>query len=225
MLYNWYKTELGKALWKEEQKYILQMQTLYKIGLFLQLGTVDKLTVGDSFLLSQSQLQPDTDILVNYNSMPFFDSCIGSIYLSHILEYVEEPHQVLREVKRVLVPEGVLMISFFNIISVWGLRSFIKNESPWKGQFFYQAKIIDWLSLLDFEVFEVHRVFNRLPINQKCLLEKMSVLERFPWKVFSASTIILAKKRVLPLTPIFNRKKSINEFKNYLPEPSASKNK
>ena len=42
--------------------------------------------------------------------------------MPHILEFADEPHQVLREVERVLVPEGHLVITGFNPASLWGLR-------------------------------------------------------------------------------------------------------
>jgi hypothetical protein len=38
------------------------------------------------------------------------------------LELARDPHHALREVERVLVPEGRVVISGFNPASLWGLR-------------------------------------------------------------------------------------------------------
>jgi ubiquinone/menaquinone biosynthesis C-methylase UbiE len=44
------------------------------------------------------------------------------VVLPHTLEFSADPHHVLREVERVLVPEGRVVISGFNPASLWGLR-------------------------------------------------------------------------------------------------------
>jgi hypothetical protein len=44
------------------------------------------------------------------------------VVLPHALELARDPHHALREVERVLVPEGRVVISGFNPASLWGLR-------------------------------------------------------------------------------------------------------
>jgi SAM-dependent methyltransferase len=77
--------------------------------------------------------------------------------MPHILEFAAEPHQVLREVDRVLVPEGQVVITGFNPLSLWGLRQFLTRLGmdpylPREGQFIALPRIKDWLKLLSFEV-------------------------------------------------------------------------
>ncbi len=76
------------------------------------------------------------------------------IVLPHSLEFSENPHQVLREVQRVLMPEGHVILSGFNPWSLWGARRYVTRQSnyPWRGQFVTIARIKDWLALLGFEV-------------------------------------------------------------------------
>ena len=48
-----------------------------------------------------------------------------------------EPHGILREVDRVMMPEGRLVIVGFNPWSLWGLRSSVglsRSQYPWNGQ-------------------------------------------------------------------------------------------
>ena len=44
------------------------------------------------------------------------------VVLPHALELARDPHLTLREVERVLVPEGRVVIAGFNPASLWGLR-------------------------------------------------------------------------------------------------------
>jgi hypothetical protein len=43
------------------------------------------------------------------------------------LEFHDDPHQILREVERVLIPEGEVIITGFNPLSLWGLRRRLPN--------------------------------------------------------------------------------------------------
>jgi SAM-dependent methyltransferase len=86
--------------------------------------------------------------------LPIRENCIDLALLPHALEFSANPHQVLREVERILVPEGHVVISGFNPLSLWGLkRMFSKRKDyPWQGDFLSQPRIKDWLALLGFEV-------------------------------------------------------------------------
>jgi hypothetical protein len=62
---------------------------------------------------------------------------------------------VLREIDRVMMPEGRLVIVGFNPWSLWGLRSaigFSRHQHPWNGHFNSLLRVKDWLSLLGFDV-------------------------------------------------------------------------
>ena len=55
-------------------------------------------------------------------ALPFPDASIDLVVLPHTLELCADPHGVLREVERVLVPEGRVVMTLFNPISLWGGR-------------------------------------------------------------------------------------------------------
>jgi len=96
-------------------------------------------------------------VINRYEELPFASQSIDLVVLPHILEFADEPHQVLREVDRVLVPEGHVVITGFNPASLWGLRQGMTRfgASPYlprAGQFLSLPRIKDWLKLLSFEV-------------------------------------------------------------------------
>ncbi|WP_374488630.1 class I SAM-dependent methyltransferase [Zoogloea sp.] len=96
------------------------------------------------------RVQVETD----YAALPFESQSLDLVVLAHVLEFAHHPHHVLREVERVLVPEGQLIITGFNPVSLFGLRRRLKGESgsyPWHGQYLSTRRIKDWLELLSFE--------------------------------------------------------------------------
>lgn len=87
-------------------------------------------------------------------ALPFATASLDLVLLPHVLEFSRHPHQVLREVERVLVPEGSVIISGFNPFSLWGLRRLMARQRgpyPWRGHYFSVLRIKDWLTLLGFE--------------------------------------------------------------------------
>lgn len=96
-------------------------------------------------------------VINRYEELPFATNSIDLVVMPHILEFAEEPHQVLREVDRVLVPEGQVVLTGFNPASLWGLRQLMARLGmapflPREGQFISLARIKDWMKLLSFEV-------------------------------------------------------------------------
>ena len=85
---------------------------------------------------------------------PFATHSIDLVILPHVLEFAVNPHQILREVERVLVPEGHVLIAGFNPFSLWGAkRSVMRGQGPvpWCGTYLSVRRLKDWLALLGFE--------------------------------------------------------------------------
>lgn len=96
-------------------------------------------------------------VISRYEELPFATHSIDLVVLPHILEFASDPHQVLREVERVLVPEGHLVITGFNPYSFWGARQYLARFGaspflPRAGHFISLPRIKDWLTLLSFDV-------------------------------------------------------------------------
>ena len=92
--------------------------------------------------------------------LPFANASIDLVILPHVLEFDAAPHQILREVERVLVPEGQVVVTGFNPFSLWGVRrKFTRKKSlpdskgiaPWRGQYLSILRLKDWFALLGFE--------------------------------------------------------------------------
>lgn len=95
------------------------------------------------------------DVCCSLCELPFASASIDLVVMPHVLESHDDPHQILREVERILIPDGQVIITGFNPVSLWGLRRFIRrnrHEFPDNGNFISVLRLRDWLNLLSFEV-------------------------------------------------------------------------
>lgn len=88
--------------------------------------------------------------------LPFRDASIDLVTLPHVLEFSADPHQLLREVDRVLRPEGRVVVTGFNPLSLWGIRNIVPRGVlrpflPRESQMIALPRLRDWLKLLGFE--------------------------------------------------------------------------
>ncbi len=95
-------------------------------------------------------------VINRYEELPFASASIDLVVLPHVLEFADEPHRVLREVDRVLVPDGHVVITGFNPASLWGMRHALTRLGlspyvPAQAQFIGLPRLKDWLKLLSFE--------------------------------------------------------------------------
>ena len=94
------------------------------------------------------------DLLCDLSTLPVASLSTDLVVLPHVLEFTSDAHQILREVERILIPEGHLVILGFNPLSLWGLRNRFERSGhfPWHGTYLSLTRLKDWLNLLGFEV-------------------------------------------------------------------------
>lgn len=139
----------------------------------------------------------------NPNELPFASESIDLLVLPHVLEFAADPHQILREVERVLLPEGRLIISGFNPASLWGARQYLSRligtpYLPRDGQFISLLRIKDWLQLLNFSLDRGHFGCYKLPLHGESSMSSMQFLECMGnrwWPIFGAVFVLSAVKR------------------------------
>ena len=135
--------------------------------------------------------------------LPFANETIDLIVLPHVLEFAADPHQILREVDRVLRPEGRLVISGFNPASLWGARQYLSRliGSPYlprDGQFISLIRVKDWLQLLNYSLDRGHFGCYKFPLQGQSAMGRMDFLEKMGnrwWPIFGAVFIVSAIKR------------------------------
>ena len=147
-----------------------------------------------------------------FDALPFPDASVDLVVLPHALELARDPHHTLREVERVLVPEGRVVIAGFNPTSLWGLRQragrmrrglgFGRDDSlylPRAGEFIGYWRLRDWMRLLGFEVEAGRFGCWRPPLRSEQWLERFAWMDSLGdrwWPVLGGVYFVVAVKRV-----------------------------
>jgi SAM-dependent methyltransferase len=94
-------------------------------------------------------------VVSSVTELPFLTQSLDLLVLSHTLEVTNNPHQLLREADRVLIPEGKLVITGFNPVSLWALRKkcrSVQRFPPAAHVWIALPRLKDWLKLLNFDI-------------------------------------------------------------------------
>ncbi len=153
---------------------------------------------------------PNVNLRCRVDALPFKTASLDLVVLPHTLESTDHPHETLREVERVLVPEGRLVICGFNSASLWGtqqrlghLRQRVGSTQPLylprQGEFIGYRRLRDWLRLMSLEI-ERGRFGCYAPaVRSQAWLERMAWMDKTGdrwWPVFGAVYFLVAVKRV-----------------------------
>jgi len=142
------------------------------------------------------------------DDLPFLEHSVDVCLLSHALEFSLDPHHVIREANRVLIPNGYLVVTGYNPFSLVGINKLIpyrRQHSPWNERFFSAMRVKDWLHLMGYEILMDERGLHSTLANNMSYGIVARNWRRLADNYFSSLGsiyTIVAKKRVLPLTPI-----------------------
>ncbi len=138
-------------------------------------------------------------------NLPLATHSVDLLVLPHVLEFAENPHQILREAERVLIPEGQMVITGFNPMSLWGLKRRTHQmlrrdpgEFPWAGRFIGLPRLKDWLSLLGFEINGGQFGCYAPPVSQSKWIDRFRFAEVVGarwWPIAGGAYVIRAVKR------------------------------
>jgi hypothetical protein len=147
------------------------------------------------------------NLCADSSKLPLQSNSVDAFMLVGELDFAQDPHQIIREIDRAITADGKVIIAGFNPFSIAGIIKYLpinRKNILHKGRFFTPARIKDWLQLLDFEIVQQENIlysslFMRTRLNKNSRIQKWC--KRYlPW--FSSMYIIVARKRVVPLTPI-----------------------
>lgn len=216
-LRHWYRRPLGNLLAEAEQAALeVELPTLFGYHLMVIDPPWEHCRLQDSrishhIIQSVEPLTHREAGLGGYTEdWPIMSDSVDAIILPHTLELTDDPHQVLREADRSLIPDGHLVILGFNPRSLWGVRRVLtrkRQQMPWDSRFLSLNRIKDWLGLLGFDTLHCHYLFQRPPLQSRRLLEKMHLhgpSSGYGRKYLSASYILVARKRTVVMTPLSN---------------------
>lgn len=155
-LAEWLETPQGEYLLAREHEYFdRSVADIFGFNA-LQLGLPQHnfLRASRMPLRFSAASEAGAQVLMAMEELPLESGSVDLALLPHVLEFNKHPHQILREIERVLRPEGNVIISGFNPRSLWGIRRALRSKTgyPWCGDFIALSRLKDWLALLGFEV-------------------------------------------------------------------------
>lgn len=232
----WFERPLGRSLLANESLRLRNiLPTLYGT-VAIQLGRAGRIDLLESCsaptrvvmdLPAVNRSDFPAGIMGESEQLPFDSRSVDVALLPHTLEFSSDPHQVLREVQRVLSPEGHLIVLGFNPLSLWGARRLVARRSataPWCGQFISLPRMKDWLKLLEFDLVQGAMLYYRPPMANERVMERLHFLDKVGdrwWPMAGAVYLIVAKKRVVGMTPLRPEWRAADILRNSAARPVA----
>ncbi len=159
------------------------------------------------FSHTPSKVSGNMSLIADAEFIPLAFDNLDLVVASHVFEGSEYPHQVLREIDRILVPEGHCLLIGFNPFSYLGLSKILRLNKCFQRQQTFRSigKMKDWLKVRGFEIISTQTYGFRPSIENKKLFSSLEFLEkagqRFGRKLGNIY-LIHAKKTELAQTPI-----------------------
>lgn len=209
---NWQALPNGVLIKNELEQQLVSWWPRFFGYYIIKIGELSaQLNIVDSPIKNQlaiTQQASKGNIIAEIDDLPLLEHSIDVCLLSHALEFSLDPHHVIREANRVLIPNGHLIITGFNPFSLAGLNKLIpfrRKQTPWQGHFFSPMRVKDWLHLMGYEILADQRFLHSTLITDRkngFFAKHWQKFAQNHLPSFGSIYIIVAKKRVLPLTPI-----------------------
>jgi len=215
-LRRWYQSALGQLVLEAEHGLLTTVLAdlfgyyLVQIGCMVDEDLISASRVQRRFVadLDKELLTDRLAALAQPDQLPVASDSVDVVVLPHTLEFEPNPHELLREVDRILIPEGHVVILGFNPWSIWGCGKALpsrRRQAPWCGKYRAAARVKDWLSLLGFDIVKYEGYFFRPPLQSTAIMKRLAFLESSGarwWPVLSGAYLMVGRKRVTTLTPI-----------------------
>lgn len=224
---DWFATPLGTYLQGREQAlFDAAVSDIFGFNA-IQLGLTGADLLKDSRIPFRCKGAPGgiVGLQCDFEQLPLASNSIDLLLLPHLLEFAQNPHQLLREAERVLMPEGHLIISGFNPYSLWGLRRLCgeKRQYPWHGRFISLKRLKDWLALLALEVVGGRMVCYAPPVNRDNWLHRLHWMNKVGdrwWPMMGGVYFLVARKRVTGMRLIRPQWNATSMARLFVPKPT-----
>lgn len=148
------------------------------------------------------------DLIAHADELPLESDSVDTVIVHHCLEFARNPHRVLREIQRVLTPQGQLLIVAFNPLSTLGIEARVRTalrDAMWQSyRPLSQGRLTDWLHLLNCEVHDTFHVGVLPPLGGGRIRQWMTRADRWlsgHHVPLGSVFVVHASKQVIGLHP------------------------
>ncbi len=213
-LHAWWRSGVGHALIAAESELLSEALEDVFGWEFLQVGAwgADRELLAGArtrrhTVVAPSDFTGGADIIGRPSHLPIVSDSVDAALLPHALEFAADPYAIVREVDRVLVGEGQLLVLGFSPLSLWGLRARGTRSGfpPGMRRILSERRVREWLVLLGYEVVAARRYLYRSPWRAGPEPESGNApLLRRGWlnPLPAGAYLLKARKRLYTLTPV-----------------------
>ena len=209
---EWLQSPLGDALLQQEGRVVEEAldgifgEQCLQLGLWGENRTFVRFTRTQRCALIAETSAGAPSAVGELHRLPVESDSIDAVLLPHTLDFSDRPHEILREVDRVLRANGHIVILGFKPGGLWGLRRLIPGAGmpPGADHLISDRRIRDWLKLLDMRIQGSQRYFFRWPLPRKSVRgsQKWERRGQALWPELAACYMLTAQKRVSTMTPV-----------------------
>jgi SAM-dependent methyltransferase len=228
---DWLETPLGAALLQQETRVVEEAldgifgEECLQLGIWGENRTFTRFTRTQHCAVIGESAFGEPCAIGDFHRLPVDSDSIDAVLLPHTLDYSDRPHEILREVDRVLRADGQIVILGFKPLGLWGLRRLIPGAGmpPGADHLISERRLRDWLKLLDMRIRNEQRYFFRWPLPRRKVspARKWERRGRALWPELAACYMLTAQKRVSTLTPVRTLWRTQPKVVTGLAEPTA----
>jgi len=157
------------------------------------------------------------DVVSHAAQLAILSQSVDAVLLPHTLEFEPEPQAVIREVERILVGEGHVLVLGFEPSGAWAARHTLTRGGfpPGLVGTLSRRRLRDWLTLLGFDVVGSRRFLHALPFASLMSARINRQLERLGGRLngtLGNVYLLKARKRVYTLTPIRPKRRRLTRL-------------
>jgi SAM-dependent methyltransferase len=205
---KWYETPAGQYA----QEQLIQQINDCLTEIFGYYALETGVLAGNLQLLNEARIgscfsvgRAGASVQAQMENLPIAFDNVDLVIASHVLETSSNPHQVLREIDRVLVPEGHCILIGFNALRFWHKNRLLKHKMGDAKEFrlYGGYRVKDWFSLLGFEVQHVEYIGFRPAFLKDSFFQRLMWLENWGSRylpVFGSLYVVHAQKQVVSMT-------------------------
>ncbi len=212
----WFQTKYGQYLLQREQEALRHVMPELTAHRMMCLGITSKRLLNcefnhlHHFSIGASADSPgDNQAIADFDALPLPSESVDTVLLHHALEFSQYPHDVLREMTRVLTPCGHMVLVVMNPMSLMGIAKWparlMSSQAVWRHHSLRHRQLLDWLRLLNCH--PINAVSGGYPWPLKLprgegetgFIEKLGQRYQLPWGAFY---IVVARKYVARPTPL-----------------------
>ena len=212
MVREWLQTPLGEALLQREARVVEEAldgifgEQCLQLGMWGERRTFMRFTRTQRCALIAADTRGQPCAVGEPHRLPVESNSIDAVLLPHTLDFSDRPHEILREVDRVLTAHGHIVILGFKPAGLWGLRRLIPGAGmpPGADNLISERRLRDWLKLLDMRIQAGQRYFFRWPLPRRRVnpSQKWEQRGQALWPELAACYMLTAQKRVSTMTPV-----------------------